>query len=492
MARVIHTGDTHLGYRQYHLPERREDFLDAFRQVASDAVGSDVDAVVHAGDLFHDRRPGLPDLLGTQAVLETLEAADVPFLAVVGNHETKRDAQWLDLFEAMGLATRLDETPVVVDDTAFYGLDFVPRARRADLAYEFEPHDADHAALVSHGLFEPLVPDYGNVEWDAAEVLAESTVEFDALLLGDEHAPTRQEVDDTWVTYCGSTERASADERDDRGYNIVEFGGVSDEPSEARQTESDGDVHISRRGIETREFVFVDLELAAGEGFERVRDRLREHDLEDAVVHVELTGEGEEVSAARVESLGEEAGALVARVNDRREVAEETNPAVTFADPDEAVRERVRELGLSEAARDLDGTIRASKVADSNVADETERRVEELLEEPSAFEPAPEGPDTVADRLSEGSDDGTARDGTAAEDDGTSADATDGDPDGSAQAGDAHESDSEPTGGDGDRDSTAATGDPEVGTADAGETDPGDGSVPVDDADDQASMEDYL
>ena len=486
MARVIHTGDTHLGYRQYHLPERREDFLDAFRQVASDAVGSDVDAVVHAGDLFHDRRPGLPDLLGTQAVLETLEAAGVPFLAVVGNHETKRDVQWLDLFEAMGLATRLDETPVVVGDTAFYGLDFVPRARRADLGYEFEPHDADHAALVSHGLFEPLVPDYGNVEWDAAEVLAESTVEFDALLLGDEHAPTRQEVDDTWVTYCGSTERASADERDDRGYNIVEFGDVSDEPSEAHQTESDGDVHISRRGIETREFVFVDLELAAGEGFERVRDRLREHDLENTVVHVELTGEGEEVSAARVESLGEEAGALVARVNDRREVAEETNPAVTFADPDEAVRERVRELGLSEAARDLDGTIRASKVADSNVADETERRVEELLEEPSAFEPAEE-PDTVADRLSEGSDD-TPEEETTGEGGGTSADAT---PD--EQAGDEaspEEAVPERTAETGTEPTTDA--EQPVEAADAGESGAEGGGAPADDADDQASMEDYL
>ena len=138
MTRVIHTGDTHLGYRQYHRPERREDFLAAFRQVAADAVEDDVDAVVHAGDLFHDRRPGLPDLLGARDVLETLDDVDVPFLAVVGNHETKRESQWLDLFEAMGLATRLDGTPTVVGDTAFYGLDFVPRARRADLAYEFE------------------------------------------------------------------------------------------------------------------------------------------------------------------------------------------------------------------------------------------------------------------------------------------------------------------------------------------------------------------
>ena len=464
MVQVIHTGDTHLGYRQYHLPERREDFLDAFRQVVSDAVESDVDAVVHAGDLFHDRRPGLPDLLGTQEILESLAAADVPFLAVVGNHETKRDAQWLDLFEAMGLATRLDGTPTVVGDTAFYGLDFVPRARRADLAYEFEPHDADHAALVSHGLFEPLVPDYGNVEWDAAEVLAEATVEFNAMLLGDEHAPTRREVDDTWVTYCGSTERASADEREARGYNIVAF---------------DKGVDISRRGIETREFVFVDLELAAGEGFERVRDRLREHDLEDAVVHVGLTGDGEEVSAARIESIADEAGALVARVNDRREIAEETDLEVAFADPDEAVRERVRELGLSEAARDLDGTIRESKVADSNVTDEVERRVEELLDDPEAFASTPtEDPETVADRM-DGDSAGDESGDDAQADDGESDEAEESETKTEAETG-ADAAPDEPT--DDAPDKTTTAPDPDATPAQAG-----DGS-----GDGQASMEDYL
>ncbi|WP_254838178.1 DNA double-strand break repair protein Mre11 [Natronomonas marina] len=462
MTRVIHTGDTHLGYRQYHLPERREDFLDAFRRVATDAIEDDVDAVVHAGDLFHDRRPGLSDLLGAQSVLESLDDADIPFLAVVGNHETKRDAQWLDLFEAMGLATRLGQDPVVVGDTAFYGLDFVPRNQRADLDYEFEPHDADHAALVSHGLFEPLVPDYGNVEWDAAEVLAEATVDFDALLLGDEHAATRAEVDGTWVTYCGSTERTSASEREERGYNIVEF---------------DDGVHVARRGIETRAFVFVDLELAEGEGFERVRERLREHDLADAVVTVTLSGAGESVSAARIENFAAEEGALVARVTDRREVSEEADLDVAFADPDEAVRERVRELGLSDAARDLDETIRASKVADSNVSSEVERRVGDLLEEPSAFESAPaEEPETVADRLGDDGDD--ADDGPTAEDRDDPA-AADGDS--------AEPTTDESEAGVGVAGSDAPS---EEGSGTDVEPDVEDDTSPA--GDDQASMEDYL
>ncbi|MFC6729747.1 metallophosphoesterase, partial [Natronoarchaeum mannanilyticum] len=229
MTRVIHTGDTHIGYRQYHSPERRRDFLAAFERVVDDAVEADVDAVVHAGDLFHDRRPELLDLQGTVSALRDLADAGIPFLAVVGNHETKRDGQWLDLFEDLGLATRLGASPEIIGETAFYGLDFVPESRRDDLDYEFEPTDADHRALVSHGLFEP----FAHADWDTEEVLAEATVDFDAVLLGDNHAPGKREVEDAWVTYCGSTERASADERDDRGYNIVRFGDAADADADA-------------------------------------------------------------------------------------------------------------------------------------------------------------------------------------------------------------------------------------------------------------------
>jgi len=370
MTRVIHTGDTHLGYQQYHRPERREDFLDAFRQVAEDAVADAVDAVVHAGDLFHDRRPGLQDIMGALSVLRTLDDAGVPFLAIVGNHETKRDAQWLDLFESLGLATRLGPDPEVIGDTAFYGLDFVPRSRRDDLDYDFAPHDAEHAALVTHGLFEP----FEYADWDTETVLAESTVDFDAMLLGDNHAPGQTEVAETWVTYCGSTERASADERDDRGYNIVEF---------------DGEVSITRRGVPTREFVFVDVELGENEGVERVRERVGQHDLTDAVVIVHISGDGEPITPATIEEFAAEEGALVTRVTDHREIGDSDEVDVSFADPDDAVRERVRELGLSEAARDLDETVRASKVADSNVAEEVERRVRDLVGgDADAFETA--------------------------------------------------------------------------------------------------------
>ncbi|MFB6069048.1 MAG: DNA double-strand break repair protein Mre11 [Halobacterium sp.] len=369
MARVIHTGDTHLGYRQYHSPERREDFLEAFRAVVDDAVEQDVDAVVHAGDLYHDRRPGLRDILGTISVLRPLREAGIPFLAIVGNHEGTRDAQWLDLFETLGLAERLDDAGRVVDDTAFYGLDYVPESKRDDLDYQFAEPDAEHAALVSHGLFTP----FPHANWDLDEVLGESNVDFDAVLLGDNHAADTAQVGDTWVTYCGSTERASASERDPRGYNVVEFGASATDGGESS-------VAISRKGLDTRDFVFVDVDLGPEDGTAFVRERLRERDVEDAVVVVTVEGDGENVTPAEVERFGDEQGALLTRVNDRREVETETDVDVSFADPDDAVRERVREMGLSEPSLDVDETVRDLETPDSNVRDRVRQRVEAVLE----------------------------------------------------------------------------------------------------------------
>ena len=373
MTTVLHTADTHLGYRQYNSPVRREDFLAAFERVLDDAVEAKVDAVVHAGDVFHDRSPGLSDLLGTVTALRTLADAGIPFLAIVGNHEDKRDVQWLDLFETLGLATRLDERGTVVGDVTFYGLDYVGPSRREHLDYEFEKPETELTALVGHGQFAPLAPSIHGPAWDVETVIETSNVAFDAVLLGDEHESDQQEVADTWVTYSGSTERTSASERDDRGYNLITF---------------DEEVHIRRRGIETRDFAFVDVELREGEGIDRVRERVREYDLADAVALVTIDGDGEPVTPAAVEEYATEQGAMVSRVNDRRELtSEDETVEVNFADPDDAVRERVRELGLSSAARGIDQTVRTTGIADSNVRDEVRRHVEEVLaEDLDAFE----------------------------------------------------------------------------------------------------------
>ncbi|WP_096394056.1 DNA double-strand break repair protein Mre11 [Halorubrum trapanicum] len=460
MTRVIHTGDTHIGYSQYHSPVRRQDFLDAFESVVDDAVDDGVDAVVHAGDLFHDRRPELRDLMGTISVLRRLDDAGIPFLAVVGNHESTRGGQWLDLFERLGLATRLGDEPVVVGEAAFYGLDHVPVSRRDDLDYAFADHDAEYAALVAHGLFEP----FGYADWDTETVLTESDVDFDAMLLGDNHTPDTAEVADTWVTYPGSTERASASEREGRGYNLVVF--------DADAAGGDDRVEIRRRALDTRPFVFVSVELREGEGESRVRERVREYDLAGAVVHVEITGEGDPVTPAAVEEFATDEGALIARVTDRRETDADGEVDVSFADPEDAVRDRLDEMALSTAARDVERAVREDTVPDANVRETVKRRVEERLDEEAdlgAFEPV--------EAVDEPVDDGDGGDDES-EDETADGGGDESDPD---EPGPDERDADEPEPGESDPDKSNAESD----CAEAADPDPAS-------TDGQVSMEDYL
>ncbi|PSP75157.1 DNA repair exonuclease [Halobacteriales archaeon QS_3_64_16] len=393
MVTLLHTADTHLGYRQYHRPEREADFREAFYEAIEQAITRDVDAVVHAGDLFNSSRPGIDALSDTLEGLKRLAAADIPFLSIVGNHDGTRDQQWIDVFESLGLATRLGESGYTIrsgengdgteaSQVALYGLDHVEPGRRDRLEYDFNPKeatDADAALLVAHGLFEP----FPNGDWDARAICRRSSVELDAILAGDDHTNQETTLSEfgTSLSYPGSTERTAADQRDRRKFDLVEVSSAGE---------------IERRSVEleTREFVYVDVDMREGDGLDRVLEAIEEVEeetvLADAVLVVTLTGGGERVSSGPIEERGLGRDALTVRVNDRREFdnAGGEYGEVAFADPDRAVEQRRQTVGLSENGREIEELVRETDaVPDSNVTETVEARVREWLDgSPEAFE----------------------------------------------------------------------------------------------------------
>src|SRR5437879_12708026 len=54
-ASFIHIADTHLGYEQYGVRERFNDFSRAFWDIIDEALRRPVDFVISAGDLFNKR-----------------------------------------------------------------------------------------------------------------------------------------------------------------------------------------------------------------------------------------------------------------------------------------------------------------------------------------------------------------------------------------------------------------------------------------------------
>lgn len=364
--KVLHTADTHLGYKQYHKPERRDDFKNAFNEVVSEAIEENVDVVIHGGDIFHRSRPGISTLSYFFEELKRLSKNDVKFCTIVGNHDSTKDRQWPELIEDLGLGTYLDTSGCVIGNVCFYGLDHVSKRNRGALDYQFEKHDSDVNVLVAHGLFNPF--EYG--DWDLDEIMSKSNVSFDGFLLGDNHKPGQKMVNGVPATYPGSTERTAADQRDPRGYNQVRI--------------TDGSVSVSHAEINTREFEYIDVELSDSDGTETIVDEIESKSVSDGcVLVVTVSGEGERVSSSVIEKCGVREGALVVRVNDNRDIKRKKSSfdEVTFTKPEEIIEEKIGGIEISGSVAELEQMARDTENhKKSKLKDRAEEVVGEMIE----------------------------------------------------------------------------------------------------------------
>ncbi len=85
--RFAHMADTHLGYRQYNLDEREEDFYSALREAVDKIIEKGVDFVIHSGDLFDEPRPPVRAMLEVRHALDRLDEKGIQVFAVGGNHD---------------------------------------------------------------------------------------------------------------------------------------------------------------------------------------------------------------------------------------------------------------------------------------------------------------------------------------------------------------------------------------------------------------------
>jgi DNA repair exonuclease SbcCD nuclease subunit len=102
-----------LGYYQYQSEERFKDFSRAFRLAIEDAMDRKVDFVLIAGDLFHKASINPPTLLQAKRPLDQLRKANIPAIAINGNHDAIRygnQFSWLDYLEADGCLVVLKPT----------------------------------------------------------------------------------------------------------------------------------------------------------------------------------------------------------------------------------------------------------------------------------------------------------------------------------------------------------------------------------------------
>ena len=370
-TKLLHISDTHLGNRQYGSDIRREDFADALRQAIEIAIDQEVDAVIHTGDLFDTRDPRLPDLNQCIDILQQLQSEDIPFYGIVGNHERKIDAQYLDLINKTGTAERLDQTPTVInDEVVVYGIDAVtkPAWHAEDFTLEEPPNDA-YTILCMHQLLEPLVPEVFS-EHHIDDVLDRVNVNLDAIALGDYHESVSDREQGTKIWYPGSTERCAKDETEPRRVSLLEI--------------ENGELTRREKELDTRDFLQFEITFAEDDGHGYVEDVIDRHDVDKKVVIVTLNGESTTVTSRDVREVVMNRGAAVCRVDDQRggpELDLSEGPTGEIESADRLIEEKLSEENLSDITVQIEQRVRTENVAPSGFDDTVEERVMEAQDE---------------------------------------------------------------------------------------------------------------
>jgi DNA repair exonuclease SbcCD nuclease subunit len=84
----VHAADLHLGYVQYNLDVRREDFDIAFKELVDKTIELKPNFMIIAGDIFQQARPSNITLGNAITNFKRLKDAGIPVLAVDGSHDS--------------------------------------------------------------------------------------------------------------------------------------------------------------------------------------------------------------------------------------------------------------------------------------------------------------------------------------------------------------------------------------------------------------------
>lgn len=231
--RFAHLADSHLGYRQYGLIERENDFYDVFNNTIDKIIDSDVDFVIHSGDLFENPRPYPRALLEFQKGFLRLKDENIPVYAIAGNHDTvlrKESVPPQIIYRELGLNLLSRNNPMVFKNGVLIcGIQYMPKTQKRALlsyynAFSKKANEALKSILVSHQGIDKYLPFGESYELEIADI----PQNFDYYAMGHIHNYINERFGKGRLVYPGSMEIWRADEyenylKNGKGFCVVDF-----------------------------------------------------------------------------------------------------------------------------------------------------------------------------------------------------------------------------------------------------------------------------
>lgn len=234
----IHVADLHLGYSQYGLEVRREDFDRAFQELVDKGIELKPDFMIIAGDLFHHARPSNITLENAVKNFSRLREAGIPVLTVDGSHDSAPNAVTGTILNPLDSAGLIYHLPRHKDACwqkegccYVYGVpNFRTRRKTEELLPAFmernkpSPNPELFNIFVFHMALDlpSIKPPY--IEAEAPpELIPEG---FNYYAAGHVHTPYMDKFKTGVLVYSGSTEIVNYDEaKNEKGFYYVKVDG---------------------------------------------------------------------------------------------------------------------------------------------------------------------------------------------------------------------------------------------------------------------------
>lgn len=223
--------DTHLGFRQYGLSERENDFYLAFEDTVRKIIQERPDFVIHSGDLFDFHRPQPKALWVAKRCFSKLHEKGIPVYAVTGNHDMllrKGNMPPHILYDNLNVRIISDDEPFIVHKGVFIGgSQYVPKYQfdklKETLSILSSKAKKFHKkVLILHQGIEKYLP------FDFELKLSDIPKNFNYYALGHIHSRISENFGEGIIAYPGSTELWSVNELADlkkkgKGFNLVDL-----------------------------------------------------------------------------------------------------------------------------------------------------------------------------------------------------------------------------------------------------------------------------
>ena len=225
---LLHSGDNHLGFRQYGLAAREQDFYAATTNLFRLAIDRKVDGIVLAGDVWDATKPPSAAVRLLQELVAEAKAHGIRVFAVDGNHDYS-EGNWLTVcgIEHIGgkIATVVSRDGLTRMNIA--GIDSCRPAMFTRTLAELKARAEGHPipVLVIHQAVAEL-SDFNTEDYTALEIAGwVRPLGVQYVAMGDIHSYKETVIGSVRFAYCGAPEIKAVDESPNKSASLIMYDG---------------------------------------------------------------------------------------------------------------------------------------------------------------------------------------------------------------------------------------------------------------------------